>query len=336
MQQPEPFIGPSGRSRSSLQIDAVIHRLLATNDGAIARRTLTAAGIRRAAIARRIRSGALVELAPGVVGLPSPADVERQRVRAGLESQLDAVLGYETAAARHGLPIEKQAPTHLVVPHGRARTLATGERAGWRMHQTRLLRPVDIVEVDGFLATSVPRTLIDLAVRPRDRWLMWIYETAVKEALVSIVDLRACVLAHSRRGKSGIVRSRAIVDALIGDSDDAAPIDLSELELAFFRLVSPLAIAGLRAQFRPPWYDGWRGIVDFAIPEHRLVIELDGRRWHSLTQDQANDRARDRAARANGWSVLRYGWEEITRRPDDVVADLVVALGGADMPQLAA
>ncbi|MDH3300933.1 MAG: endonuclease domain-containing protein [Acidimicrobiia bacterium] len=75
-------------------------------------------------------------------------------------------------------------------------------------------------------------------------------------------------------------------------------------------------------QFRPPWYDGLRGVVDFAHPNLRLVVEADGRRWHSREQEMAADRRRDRLAARHGWVTMRFTWAEITGRPAAVASEL--------------
>lgn len=66
-----------------------------------------------------------------------------------------------------------------------------------------------------------------------------------------------------------------------------------------------------------------RHLLEVAItgawPELRVLLELDGRRWHSTVQAQVDDRRRDRAAVARGWVTLRFGWQEIVHRPASVV-----------------
>lgn len=55
-------------------------------------------------------------------------------------------------------------------------------------------------------------------------------------------------------------------------------------------------------------------IVDFACPEHRLVIELDGSQ-HGWAGVAAADAARSADLQADGWTVVRF-WN------DDVLADV--------------
>ena len=50
---------------------------------------------------------------------------------------------------------------------------------------------------------------------------------------------------------------------------------------------------------------------DFANPEIRLAIEIDGYAYHSSRESFARDRARDRDCTENGWTVLRFAAKEV-------------------------
>lgn len=52
--------------------------------------------------------------------------------------------------------------------------------------------------------------------------------------------------------------------------------------------------------------------ADFAIPEYKLVIELDGRKYH---KDRKNhDRRRDAYMHRMGWKVMRFTYRDVTKR----------------------
>ena len=57
------------------------------------------------------------------------------------------------------------------------------------------------------------------------------------------------------------------------------------------------------------------------------MVELDGAQ-HDRPHQADVDRDRDLWLRAHGHIVLRYGDRQIDERPDDVIADLLDALGG--------
>ncbi len=75
--------------------------------------------------------------------------------------------------------------------------------------------------------------------------------------------------------------------------------------------------------------------VDFCFRAARLVVEVDGARWHP---DPRRDRQRDNALTALGWRVLRYAWADVVHEPERVLAEIRAALaaGGPDVHRAAA
>lgn len=73
----------------------------------------------------------------------------------------------------------------------------------------------------------------------------------------------------------------------------------------------------------------WIGRVDLAYPDVKLVIELDSRRHHTSFLDRSSDRRRDNRLMAAGWRVLRFTWWDLVERPNDVTAQIRLAVGVA-------
>jgi very-short-patch-repair endonuclease len=71
------------------------------------------------------------------------------------------------------------------------------------------------------------------------------------------------------------------------------------------------------------WGDDRRYRLDFAFPEVRLVIEVDGWAAHFAPEQRRYDHRRDRALVQAGWTVLRYDWWEITYDAARVVQEIV-------------
>jgi len=67
-------------------------------------------------------------------------------------------------------------------------------------------------------------------------------------------------------------------------------------------------------------------IVDFACPEHRLIIEIDGCQ-HANPEDAAYDTNRTRRLEADGWTVLRFWNDDILRDIDNVCLHIVTITG---------
>jgi very-short-patch-repair endonuclease len=62
--------------------------------------------------------------------------------------------------------------------------------------------------------------------------------------------------------------------------------------------------------------------VDFLWPSQRLVVELDGRRYHDNPQARARDARRDRLLAAAHYRVWRLGWGDIEHNPARTMAEL--------------
>jgi very-short-patch-repair endonuclease len=62
--------------------------------------------------------------------------------------------------------------------------------------------------------------------------------------------------------------------------------------------------------------------VDALWRERSLAVELDGGAAHSGLAAMKRDREREMALRSMGFRVVRYSWDQITRRPEQVTADL--------------
>lgn len=59
--------------------------------------------------------------------------------------------------------------------------------------------------------------------------------------------------------------------------------------------------------------------VDFALPELKIAIEVDGEYWH---QDKGRDRKRQDEIEAEGWLVLRYKGREVADNVENCVDEL--------------
>jgi very-short-patch-repair endonuclease len=62
--------------------------------------------------------------------------------------------------------------------------------------------------------------------------------------------------------------------------------------------------------------------IDFRWPEHRLIVEVDGYATHKSRRAFAADRARDRAALADGWRTARFTAVEVEHAPERVGREL--------------
>jgi G:T-mismatch repair DNA endonuclease (very short patch repair protein) len=136
---------------------------------------------------------------------------------------------------------------------------------------------------------------------------------------MKLFTVRDCTILGAEFCKSGRVGS-ALFRTLLEDRGGGYIAPESELEARFIELV-------VAAGFDPPVRQldvgddgGYIGRVDFAWPAARLIVEVDGRRWHGAKLDRDADEQRSNRLTAAGWRVIRISWEQMTRRPHEVVA----------------
>ena len=74
------------------------------------------------------------------------------------------------------------------------------------------------------------------------------------------------------------------------------------------------------SQFRPWWAPSQR--IDGAYFNEKILLELDGRRFHARVEAFEADRTRDFRSATRGWLTLRITWLQLTRDPELVIAML--------------
>lgn len=107
---------------------------------------------------------------------------------------------------------------------------------------------------------------------------------------------------------------------------DARAGSHAESERVLARHLRQNMIVGWQAN--TPIYDdeGLIGYGDAVFSAERLVIEGDGRAWHSDVQRFQRDRTRQNRLINAGWRVLRYTWADLTEDPAGVVRQIRQAL----------
>ncbi len=292
-----------------MRTDQVIAALAARRWGVVSRGQLLEAGVPRATIGDRLRSGRLLPLHPGVYAVGhARLRPEGHWLAAVLAVGPGAALSHRDAAGLHGL----RPANHVridVSTTGWARRSSKIE-----VHRTRSLDARDTTTVHGIPVTTVARTLVDLAaVVPHDH-----LASAIKQAeRRRTFDLRAVEAALARtRGRTG-PGHRALREAIAERAALQGSATDSILEDAFLRL---LRAAGLPLPATNVHIEGFR--VDAVWPGHRIAVELDGWQDHGTRGAFERDRERDAALTAAGWRIVRLTYRQVTSRPDHVLSTL--------------
>lgn len=222
-----------------------------------------------------------------------------------------AVLSHRSAAALWDIRPTSRGRIDVTVPARCRRT-----RPGIDIHRPRTLTAEDCDRARAVPCTSVARTLVDLAEVIDRRQL----ERAVNRAeILNLLDHRALTSALERvDGRT----SRKVLESVLADTDRHDTLTRSELEERFLALCRA---GGLPQPRVNAWIalDRGEGLeVDFLWTSRRLIAETDGRAVHTTHGAFENDRRRDQRLAAVGYTVLRFTYEQVTHRPDEVQTTL--------------
>jgi very-short-patch-repair endonuclease len=290
----------------------IASRLAAGQHGVVTRRQLLDGGVARRTIARRLSGGLIRQLHRGVYLLGPLAQRYTSEMAAVLACGPDAVLSHRSAAVLWRLLDRRLRGARVEV------TLSRGQRSrpGVRVRRSRTLTPEDVTKHEQIPVTTPTRTLVDLAAVLRPTALERAVAEGVARRLVEEAALERAVARH--QGARGIGKLRAV----LGGTGPAFTRSTAEESLLALvrraRLVSPevnVIVGGHE--------------VDFFWPTERLVVEVDGRAFHSSARAFERDRRRDAELAARGIRVMRVTWKQLTREPEAVL----VRLGGALLAQ---
>ena len=147
-------------------------------------------------------------------------------------------------------------------------------------------------------------------------------ESAVEDAILRRLTTPARLAEMIDRiggpGRRGTAALRQVLEERGGL--DAAATE-SVLEDRMDRLLRRAGIDDFERQYE---VGGVR--LDFACPARRLGIEVDGLAFHSRADDRQRDWRKLNRLLALGWRILHFTWADLRDRPDDVLAQLAMAM----------
>ena len=268
---------------------------------------LKARGVRRGAIDVRRRRGQLHPLHRGVYAVGHTVLTPNgRRMAAVLAVGPTAVLFRRDAAALTGLRSSARAAFEVLVP-----ALGRRSRPGIEVHGVRALHPDDVTTVDGVPSTAWPRTVLDCAdvLPPR----------AVQRMLDAAVELRLYDerLLHAVLARSPGRRAACVLRDVLATHTAGTTLTRSALEEAFLALCAGHGVPRPEVDVPLGPYT-----ADFLFRRERVIVECDGRAYHSSPGAMRRDRRRDLALQADGWEVVRLTWEQVTGDPATTAAAL--------------
>jgi very-short-patch-repair endonuclease len=289
-------------SDSRTQLDAErLTALVTRQHGVIGRQQLRDLGLSDTMVARWLDAGRLHRLHRQVFAVGHTAlSIEGRLHAALLYAGPKAVFSHTTAAWLWRLVDAEPKRIHLTVP-GRGPSLQ-----GVCVHHSRRVAPL---HCRGFRATSIARTLLDLAGMLPPRQVRRALAQAEFRKLLRPDE----VLAETGSGRRG---SRALKEAMQKYLPELAQT-LSLLEERFLELCQTHGLP-------IPEVNRRTGLmrVDAVWPNRLLAVEVDGGDAHTSWAQINRDRDRELALRAQGYRVVRYGWMQVTQRPAEVADDI--------------
>jgi very-short-patch-repair endonuclease len=232
-----------------------------------------------------------------------------QWMAAALSSGSGALLSHHTAAALWGIRSYSGGAIHVTV---RRKSTSTKRI---RRHLSHVPKDERTRE-EGIPTTSVHRTIFDLAAAvSTDEVIAMIKEAEYRNLWdrLSLPDL-----LERYPGKRG---SRNLRSALKRITEEPPGRKRSKLEerfapflrrhhLSLPRFNDLIALSGKNYE------------VDCHWPGTGQIVELDGWEGHSTRSAFQDDRARDRALKVAGYSVIHLTWAQLDSEPEAIASDL--------------
>jgi very-short-patch-repair endonuclease len=223
----------------------------------------------------------------------------------------DAVLSHRAAIALWDLRPVPSGPIDVTVA-GRKRH----GQPGIRIHNVRRLQRDDRTTVDGIPVTSMHRALLDYAEVAPFQQLRHAIDAAER---LDRLDGRELERLYVRsKGRHGLRPLKSAVATLRGP----APWTQSELERKFLALIREAGLPEPRANV---FVEGF--LVDFWWPQPRLVVELDGYRFHKDRRKFASDRVQDTKLQLADCMSIRVTQDRIENEPGALLGDVRRGLG---------
>jgi very-short-patch-repair endonuclease len=277
------------------------------HDGLAATHELLRIGWTSRQLSRAVAIGEIVRVRQGWYTVPGTAEPAQQAARVG--GRLTCISG----ARMHGLAVRDRELLHVAVaPHASrlrsktdksrrlARTVSAGVAVHWSDGRRRGTR----------FSQSVLDCLMEMALCQPAEATVAAADSAIRARLVRRQSWRrSCATLPGR------------LAALLMTADGTCE-SITE-SLCLFRL------RGLGIEPRPQVRIPGVGRVDFVVGE-RLVVEVDGRAYHSDPEQFETDRRRDARLSARGYRVLRFSYRQVTSQWSEVKASVLAAIARGD------
>ncbi|MBW3555936.1 MAG: DUF559 domain-containing protein [Actinobacteria bacterium] len=284
--------------------------------GLLTRAQLLHLGMSRGQIQRWLGEGRLIACHPGVYRLAGAPPGWEQRVLAAVLAAGPGALASHRAAARLW-GMGRSDVVEISVPRARPRQLA-----GVVVHRSRDLEVEPGLSRGHIPVTRPMRVVVDLGSVVGPDVVEDALDLALANRLFTVAGVEWALdeLARPGRRGAGVLR-RVLDDRALGTE---AADGLLEPRMARLLVRAGLPTAAFQHELV---LAGQKVRVDFAYPDHRLAIEVDGWSSRASVRGLQGDDSRQNLLVLHGWTVLRFTWRDVVRRPETVANQINLALG---------
>jgi very-short-patch-repair endonuclease len=292
--------------------DDLIAEVASRQRSLITRRELLALGLKESAVDHSVRRGRLIRRHQGVYavgGLALPP----------FATELAAVLavgegGYLSHFSAAALWRMVPQPPRIVQVTLVGRD-AGRRRKGIEVHLTRTMDHRDVTTYDGIPVTRPARVLLEIAPGLSGRALERMFDRGLKERRFSRNAVATVVARNPRAPAAARVRALAAAEGRF------STVTKSPSEDEMLALVRAGGLA-------EPEVNVWVGPheVDFLWRSERLIVFTDGYEFHSTRRSFEADHAQDLELEEDGFDVMRFTRDQVTKRPEWVLVRLAQRL----------
>jgi hypothetical protein len=199
---------------------------------------------------------------------------------------------------------------------------------GTTLHRPAALDRADVDEITPIPVTTPARTLCDISPRLSECQLEAVLDHACRRGLIWLPHLRWRLDQLQIRGRRGVSQVRALVER-----SDRWGNGESWLETEGYRRIAEAGLALPRCQVTLAGPQGRHARVDLVWEDEHLIVELAGHETHATRRDRQADAQRAAALELAGWRVVTFTYEDVTERPDHVVATIAAHLAALRSPR---
>lgn len=295
---------------------AELDRLAARQHGVFSRGQAMALGMTRSQVDYRLDQSRWVRLSNGVYALASARSSWERQLMAALLGHPASVAGGRSAAVLHDFAGFRRGRPEILGPFpGKSRCSIA------RVIRSRHFDKVSTSIIAGFRCTTIAETILTLSLRESPSTIEQVLDDQLAAEKLKIDEFGPILERLEFARQPGLPALRRAVSRR---SADAYQPPTSLLEKLLYQLLSRPEIPRHDRQL-PIAYERLDATVDAYVADWSIIVEADGRRWHTRVADFERDRARDNAAAAAGLIVVRFTYRMLKDNPNECLETLVKA-----------